>query len=145
MRKIEFRSALFVAKHTTKRSTGPFLVSAKIYRERVRTMRNLKKEPLEKLQQELEQSEHRMEVEKRRMNLAEQQIKLIKRKARNHRLIVKGAEWEKAFPNTEVLNDEEFRVLLRNLSSNEEVMKIVREAVNQSVFFTERPAFGAEG
>ena len=35
--------------------------------------RNLKKQSLEKLQQDLEQTEHQIEVEERRLNLVEQQ------------------------------------------------------------------------
>ncbi len=107
-------------------------------------MKNLKKEPMEKLQQDLEQTQYRIEVEERRMNLAEQQMKIAKRKVRNHRLIVKGAEWEKVFPNTEVLSDEEFKWLLRNLSDNNDVRKVVEDAVSHSQFYAQRMAFGEE-
>lgn len=108
-------------------------------------MRNRKEEPLEKLQQDLEKTQHRIEVEERRMNLAEQQMKIAKRKARNHRLIVKGAEWEKVFPNTEVLTDEEFKWLLSNLSDNNDVRKVVEDAVSHSQFYAQRMAFREEG
>ena len=65
--------------------------------------RNLKKQSLEKLQQNLEQTKHQIEVGERRLNLAKQQMKVAKRKARNHSLIVKGAEVEIAFPEVKVL------------------------------------------
>ncbi|MDD6614731.1 MAG: hypothetical protein PUF13_01315 [Lachnospiraceae bacterium] len=48
--------------------------------------RNLKKQSLEKLQQDLEQTEHQIKVEECRLN-AKQQMKVAKRKARTHSLI----------------------------------------------------------
>lgn len=107
--------------------------------------RNLKTEPLEKLQKELELTQHKIEVEERRLNLARQQIKVAKRKARNHRLIVKGAEWEKAFPETEALTDEEFRRLLQNLSYSGHVRDIVQWSVRHSGPHSQPPSPGEEG
>ena len=59
-------------------------------------------------------------------NLLEQRKKLVERRERSHRLIVKGAEFEKAFPLSRDLEQEEFQEVMnqmRNSSYNKSVVR----------------------
>ena len=53
---------------------------------------------LEELKANMEKSSQELEVAIHNKNLLEQRKKLVERRERSHRLIVKGAEFEKAFP-----------------------------------------------
>ena len=56
----------------------------------------------------------------------EQRKKLVERRERSHRLIVKGAEFEKAFPLSRDLEQEEFQEVMnqmRNSSYNKSVVR----------------------
>ena len=53
---------------------------------------------LEELKANMEKSRQELEVAIHNKNLLEQRKKLVERRERSHRLIVKGAEFEKAFP-----------------------------------------------
>ena len=53
---------------------------------------------LEELKVNIEKSKKELEHAIHNKNLLEQRKKLVERKERSHRLIVKGAEFEKAFP-----------------------------------------------
>ncbi len=44
-------------------------------------------------------------------NILEQRKRMVERKERSHRLIVKGAEFEKAFPLSRDWNRKKFRML----------------------------------
>ena len=48
-------------------------------------------------------------------NLLEQKKKLVERKERSHRLIVKGAEFEKAFPLSKDLEQEDVQKVMELL------------------------------
>ena len=64
-------------------------------------------------------------VEKSRQELEERK-KLVERRERSHRLIVKGAEFEKAFPLSRDLEQEEFQEVMnqmRNSSYNKSVVR----------------------
>lgn len=72
-----------------------------------------------KSRQELEAAIHNK-------NLLEQRKKLVERRERSHRLIVKGAEFEKAFPLSRDLEQEEFQEVMnqmRNSSYNKSVVR----------------------
>ena len=53
---------------------------------------------LEELKANMEKSRKQLEYAIHNKNILEQRKKLVERKERSHRLIVKGAEFEKAFP-----------------------------------------------
>ena len=60
---------------------------------------------LEELKANVEKSRQELEAAIHNKNLLEQRKKLVERRERSHRLIVKGAEFEKAFPLSRDLND----------------------------------------
>ena len=62
---------------------------------------------LEELKANMEKSRQELEVAIHNKNLLEQRKKLVERRERSHRLIVKGAEFEKAFPLSRDLEQEE--------------------------------------
>ena len=105
--------------------------------------RNLKKQSLEKLQQDLEQTEHQIKVEECRLN-AKQQMKVAKRKARNHSLIVRGAEVEKAFPEVKVLTEEEFRAFLKCIAHMKSVHEMLEWSVSHSEYNRSLASSGKE-
>ena len=53
---------------------------------------------LEELKANMEKSRKQLEYAIHNKNILEQRKKLVERKERSHRLIVKGAEFEKVFP-----------------------------------------------
>ena len=60
-------------------------------------------------------------------NLLEQRKKLVERKERSHRLIVKGAEFEKAFPLSRDLEQEEVQDVMDQLKNSSYNKSIVRQ------------------
>ena len=64
---------------------------------------------LEELKANMEKSRQELEAAIHNKNLLEQRKKLVERRERSHRLIVKGAEFEKAFPLSRDLEQEEFQ------------------------------------
>ena len=92
----------------------------------------------------LEQTEHQIEVEERRLNLAKQQMKVAKRKARNHSLIVRGAEVEKAFPEVKVLTEEEFRAFLKCIAHMKSVHEMLEWSVSHSEYNRSLASSGKE-
>lgn len=62
---------------------------------------------LEELKANMEKSKKELERAIHNKNILEQRKKLVERKERSHRLIVKGAEFEKAFPLFRDLEQEE--------------------------------------
>lgn len=58
-------------------------------------------------------------------NILEQRKKLIERKERSHRLVVKGAEFEKAFPMSKDLEQEDFQKVMNEMK----VLKYNRDTV----------------
>ena len=80
---------------------------------------------LEELKANMEKSRQELEVAIHNKNLLEQRKKLVERRERSHRLIVKGAEFEKAFPLSRDLEQEEFQEVMnqmRNSSYNKSVV-----------------------
>lgn len=60
-------------------------------------------------------------------NILEQRKKLIERKERSHRLVVKGAEFEKAFPMSKDLEQEDFQKVMNEMK----VLKYNRDTVRK--------------
>ena len=83
--------------------------------------KNLRNETLDDLQKDIKKTEQQIEVEEHRMNLTRQKMKEAERKARNHRLIVTGAELEKVLPEIKSLTEAELKVLLEMISHIPEV------------------------
>ena len=81
---------------------------------------------LEELKANMEKSRQELEAAIHHKNLLEQRKKLVERRERSHRLIVKGAEFEKAFPLSRDLEQEEFQEVMnqmRNSSYNKSVVR----------------------
>jgi len=81
---------------------------------------------LEELKANMEKSRQELEAAIHNKNLLEQRKKLVERRERSHRLIVKGTEFEKAFPLSRDLEQEEFQEVMnqmRNSSYNKSVVR----------------------
>lgn len=104
---------------------------------------------LEELKANMEKSRKQLEHAIHNKNILEQRKKLVERKERSHRLIVKGAEFEKAFPLSKDLEQEDVqkvmsqlkisgynRDVVRNVSNAAE--KIGRQRIAEAVEKTER-------
>ena len=70
---------------------------------------------LEELKANMEKSRKQLEHAIHNKNLLEQRKKLVERKERSHRLIVKGAEFEKAFPLSKDLEQEDVQKVMSQL------------------------------
>jgi Na+-translocating ferredoxin:NAD+ oxidoreductase RnfC subunit len=104
-----------------------FLFTEKKEDDRVSRAKNSKYESmsLEELKANVEKSRQELEAAIHNKNLLEQRKKLVERRERSHRLIVKGAEFEKAFPLSRDLEQEEFQEVMnqmRNSSYNKSVV-----------------------
>ena len=90
---------------------------------------------LEELKAKMEKSQKELESEIHNKNILEQRKKLVERKERSHRLIVKGAEFEKAFPLSRDLEQEDVQDVmdqLQNSSYNKSIVRQVNiEALNK--------------
>ena len=73
---------------------------------------------LEELKANMEKSKKELEHAIHNRNLLEQRKKLVERKERSHRLIVKGAEFEKAFPLSRDLEQEEVQDVMEQLQNS---------------------------
>ena len=102
---------------------------------------------LEELKANMEKSRQELEAAIHNKNLLEQRKKLVERRERSHRLIVKGAEFEKAFPLSRDLKQEEFQEVMnqmRNSSYNKSVVNYIaasqkdRQEIAEAVKKTEK-------
>ena len=82
---------------------------------------------LEELRANMEKSKKELEHAIHNKNLLEQRKKLVERKERSHRLIVKGAEVEKAFPLSRDLEQEEVQEVMDQLQNSSYNKSIVRQ------------------
>ena len=82
---------------------------------------------LEELKVNMEKSKKELEHAIHNKNLLEQRKKLVERKERSHRLIVKGAEFEKAFPLSRDLEQEEVQEVMDQLKNSSYNKSIVRQ------------------
>ena len=79
---------------------------------------------LEELRANMEKSKKELEHALHNKNILEQRKKLVERKERSHRLIVKGAEFEKAFPLSRDL-EQDVMEQLQNSSYNKSIVRQV--------------------
>ena len=91
---------------------------------------------LEEVKANMEKSRQELEAAIHNKNLLEQRKKLVERRERSHRLIVKGAEFEKAFPLSRDLEQEEFQEVM-NQMRNSSYNKIHDYTSKSGVIFTE--------
>ena len=82
---------------------------------------------LEELKANMEKSKKELEHAIHNKNLLEQRKKLVERKERSHRLIVKGAEFENAFPLSRDLEQEEVQDVMDQLKNSSYNKSIVRQ------------------
>ena len=82
---------------------------------------------LEELKANMEKSRQELEVAIYNKNLLEQRKKLVERRERSHRLIVKGAEFEKAFPLSRDLEQEDVQNIMNQLQNSSYNKSIVRQ------------------
>ena len=82
---------------------------------------------LEELKANMEKSKKELEQAMHNKNILEQRKKLIEKKERSHRLIVKGAEFEKAFPTSKDLEQEDFQKVMNEMK----VLKYNRDTVRE--------------
>ena len=82
---------------------------------------------LEELKANMEKSRKQLEHAIHNKNLLEQRKKLVERKERSHRLIVKGAEFEKAFPLSRDLEQEDVQNIMNQLQNSSYNKSIVRQ------------------
>ena len=104
---------------------------------------------LEELKANMEKSRKQLEHAIHNKNLLEQRKKMVERKERSHRLIVKGAEFEKAFPLSRDLDQEAVQKVMSQLkisgynrdvvmSVSNDAKKIGRQQISEAVEKTER-------
>ena len=89
---------------------------------------------LEELKANMEKSKKELEQAMHNKNILEQRKKLIERKERSHRLVVKGAEFEKAFPMSKDLEQEDFQKVMNEMK----VLKYNRDTVRERYLETGR-------
>ena len=90
---------------------------------------------LEELKANMEKSKKELEHAIHNKNILEQRKKLVERKERSHRLIVKGAEFEKAFPLSRDLDQEDVQKVMCQLKIsgyNRDVVRNVSNAAEKS-------------
>ena len=82
---------------------------------------------LEELKANMEKSRQELEAAIHHKNLLEQRKKLVERRERSHRLIVKGAEFEKAFPLSKDLEQGDVQNVMNQLQNSSYNKSIVRQ------------------
>lgn len=82
---------------------------------------------LEELRANMEKSKKELEHAIHNKNILEQRKRIVERKERSHRLIVKGAEFEKAFPLSRDLEQEEVQDVMDQLKNSSYNKSIVRQ------------------
>ena len=82
---------------------------------------------LEELKANMEKSRQELEAAIHHKNLLEQREKLVERRERSHRLIVKGAEFEKAFPLSKDLEQGDVQNVMNQLQNSSYNKSIVRQ------------------
>ena len=82
---------------------------------------------LEELKANMEKSRKQLEHAIHNKNILEQRKRLVERKERSHRLIVKGAEFEKAFPLSRDLEQEDVQDVMDQLQNSSYNKSIVRQ------------------
>ena len=88
---------------------------------------------LEELRANMEKSKKELEHAIHNKNILEQRKRIVERKERSHRLIVKGAEFEKAFPLSRDLEQEEVQDVMEQLQNSSYNKSIVRRCPEEKV------------
>ena len=83
---------------------------------------------LEELKANMEKSRQELEAAIHHKNILEQRKKLVERRERSYRLIVKGAEFEKVFPLSRDLEQEDVQDMMNQLQNSSYNKSIVRQA-----------------
>ena len=106
-----------------------FLFTEKKEDDRVSRAKNSKYESmsLEELKANVEKSRQELEAAIHNKNLLEQRKKLVERRERSHRLIVKGAEFEKVFPLSRDLEQEDVQDMMNQLQNSSYNKSVVRQ------------------
>ena len=109
--------------------TGSFYLQEKQEVEKLSRAKNpkYKSMSLEELKANMEKSKKELEHAIHNKNILEQRKRLVERKERSHRLIVKGAEFEKAFPLSRDLEQEEVQDVMDQLQNSSYNNSIVRQ------------------
>ena len=109
--------------------TDSFYLQKKQEVEKLSRAKNPKYESmsLEELKANMEKSKKELEHAIHNKNILEQRKRLVERKERSHRLIVKGAEFEKAFPLSRDLEQEEVQDVMDQLQNSSYNNSIVRQ------------------
>lgn len=109
--------------------TGSFYLQKKQEVEKLSRAKNpkYKSMSLEELKANMEKSKKELEHAIHNKNILEQRKRLVERKERSHRLIVKGAEFEKAFPLSRDLEQEEIQDVMDQLQNSSHNKSIVRQ------------------
>ena len=81
----------------------------------------------EELKANMEKSRQELEAAIHHKNILEQRKKLVERRERSHRLIVKGAEFEKVFPLSRDLEQEDVQDMMNQLQNSSYNKSIVRQ------------------
>ena len=82
---------------------------------------------LEELKANVEKSRQELEIAIHNKNLLELRKELVERRERSHRLIVKGAEFEKAFPLSRDLEQGDVQNVMNQLQNSSYNKSIVRQ------------------
>ena len=85
---------------------------------------------LEELKANMEKSKRELEQAIHNKNIFEQRKKLAERRERSHRLIVKGAEFERAFPLSRELEQEDVQRVMEQMK----ILKYNRDVVRDVGF-----------
>ena len=109
--------------------TGSFYLQKKQEVEKLSRAKNpkYKSMSLEELKVNIEKSKKELEHAIHNKNILEQRKRIVERKERSHRLIVKGAEFEKAFPLSRDLEQEEVQDVMEQLQNSSYNKSIVRQ------------------
>ena len=80
---------------------------------------------LEELKTNMEKSRQELEAAIHHKNILEQRKKLVERRERSHRLIVKGAEFEKVFPLSRDLEQEDVQDMMNQLQNSSYILSFI--------------------
>ena len=89
-------------------------------------------EKLERLNQEIEKTEAKLRRAQHEEKILEHQIKTLTRKERTHRLCTRGAELERYLPHTELVTEEQVKLILKLLFHQDSTRRIVEQVLAKS-------------
>lgn len=89
-------------------------------------------EKLERLNQEIEKTEAKLRRAQHEEKILEHQIKTLARKERTHRLCTRGAELERYLPHSELVTEEQVKLILKLLFHQDSTRKIVERVLAET-------------